>query len=51
MGEGISFIDEASVKSYKKQHCSFTNSEKITTVNKIKKLGLKKDASNGSCIT
>ena len=36
IGAGILFIDEASVKHYKKQHYSFTNSEKITTVNKIK---------------
>ena len=41
IGAGISFIDEGSVKRYKKQHYSFTNSEKITTVNKITKLGLK----------
>ena len=34
-GAGISFIDEASVKRYKKQRYSFTNSGKITTVNKI----------------
>ena len=47
---GISFIDEASVKRYKKQHYSFTNSEKIATVNKNKKTRVKRDASNGSCI-
>ena len=32
---GISFVDEASVERYKKQRYSFTNSWKITTVNKI----------------
>ena len=37
---GISFIDEASVERYKKQRFSFTNLGKITTVNKITKLGL-----------
>ena len=37
----MSFIDEASVERYKKRHYSFTNSGKITTVNKIKNLGLK----------
>ena len=36
IGAGILFIDEASIKHYKKQHYSFTNSERITTVNKIK---------------
>ena len=41
MGASISFIDEASLKHYMKQHYSFTNSEKTTTINKIKKLGLK----------
>ena len=41
VGAGISFIDAASVKRYKKQHYSFRNSGKMTTVNKIKNLGLK----------
>ena len=35
---GTSFIDEASVQHYKKQCYSFTNSGKIATVNKIKKI-------------
>ena len=37
----ISFIGEASIDRYRKQHYSFTNSGKITTVNKIKNPGLK----------
>ena len=49
VGAGISFIDAASVKRYKKQHYSFRNSGKMTTVNK-KKSRLKRDASNGSCV-
>ena len=41
MRASISFTDEASVERYKKQRHSFTKSRKITTVNKIKSLGLK----------
>ena len=38
---GISFIDEASIKRYKKQRYSFTNSGKISKVNEIKKIKVK----------
>ena len=51
MGAGISFIDKASVERYKKSTLRFYKLREITAVNKIKKIRVERDASNGSCIT